>query len=127
MLEYSISGVPVVNKNNNLIGIVTKTDVLGASIDAHLELNVRIRLKDILDLHTEDTQVEIAAQKDVVVNDIMTSDPITVTGSTPIENIADTMIINNIHRVVVTKRKKVVGIISTSDLLFFVARKDKSE
>ncbi len=76
MLEYSISGVPVVNKNNNLIGIVTKTDVLGASIDAHLELNVRIRLKDILDLHTEDTQVEIAAQKDVVVNDIMTSDPI---------------------------------------------------
>ncbi len=127
MLEYSISGVPVVNKNNNLIGIVTKTDVLGASIDAHLELNVRIRLKDILDLHTEDTQVEIAAQKDVFVNDIMTSDPITVTGSTPIENIADTMIINNIHRVVVTKRKKVVGIISTSDLLFFVARKDKSE
>ena len=110
-----------------LIGIVTKTDVLGASIDAHLELNVRIRLKDILDLHTEDTQVEIAAQKDVFVNDIMTSDPITVTGSTPIENIADTMIINNIHRVVVTKRKKVVGIISTSDLLFFVARKDKSE
>ena len=100
---------------------------MGASIDAHLELNVRIRLKDILDPHTEDTQVEIAAQKDVFVNDIMTSDPITVTGSTPIENIADTMIINNIHRVVVTKRKKVVGIISTSDLLFFVARKDKSE
>ena len=44
MLEYSISGIPVVNKNNNLIGIVTKTDVLSASIDSHLDLNVHISL-----------------------------------------------------------------------------------
>ena len=123
MLEYSISGIPVVNKNNNLIGIVTKTDVLSASIDAHLDLNVRISLKDILDLQAEDTEVEITAQEELVVKDIMTKNPITVTESTPIESIADKMIINNIHRVIVIKRNKVVGIISTSDLLFYVARK----
>ncbi len=127
MLEYSISGIPVVNKNKNLIGIVTKTDVLGASIDAHLDLKVHISLKDILDLHAKDTEIEITAQEELVVKDIMTKNPITVTESTPIESIADKMIINNIHRVIVTNRKKVVGIISTSDLLFYVARKSINE
>jgi CBS domain-containing protein len=40
-----------------------------------------------------------------------------VTEDTPVQQVADMMIKNRIHRVFVTREEKVVGIISTPDIL----------
>jgi len=40
-----------------------------------------------------------------------------VTEHTPVQEVADMMIKNRIHRVFVTRNEKVIGIISTPDML----------
>jgi CBS domain-containing protein len=126
-LEKKISSAPVVNEENNLIGIVTKTDILGSFLDLDLDLTVKFGLKDILEYSQEHSDLKISAEKEKKVKDIMTVDPITVSEDTPAEKLAEIMIDNNIHRLIVTKGSAITGIVSTLDLIYYVAGKNKYE
>ena len=58
-LEHKISCTPVVNKKKKLIGIVTKTDVLGYFLDLDLDLTVKLGLRGILESGSEQGDMEI--------------------------------------------------------------------
>ena len=126
-LEHNISGAPVVDKDDKLTGIVTKTDILSSFLDAHIDLKMNISLKDFLDFHQENSKIEISSGKDLKVVDIMTKDPITANENTPVEEMADKMIINNIHRLIISKGSEIAGIITTIDLLYGIAKRNKNE
>ena len=61
------------------------------------------------------------------VRQIMTPDPITAGENTMIEELAEIMIKNRIHRLIIIKSGKIAGIVSTLDVLYAVAGKIKNE
>lgn len=124
-VENKISCVPVVNKKNQLIGIVTKTDVLSFFMDIDLHISLNESLKDILEYDSEYGDLEITSDTDVTVRTIMTQNPITVGENCSIEFLAKTMIDHNIHRLIVKKDNDIAGIVSTLDILYYVAGIDK--
>ena len=125
--ENKISGVPVINKDGKLVGIVTKSDVLVTFLDFGIDLNLRIGLKDILELEQEKGSAEVKPETEMEINDVMTPNPITASEDTPIEKLAEIMIDKKIHRIIITKDNSIVGIISTLDLLHYVAGRSKDE
>ena len=124
-LDHKISCAPVVTKKKKLIGIVTKTDVLGYFLDLDLDLTLKVGLKDILEFGSEHSNMEISSETEQKVHTIMTKNPITAGENSTIESLAETMIDNNIHRVIIKKGGKVVGIVSTLDILHHIAGTDK--
>ncbi|MGH7166844.1 MAG: CBS domain-containing protein [Nitrospiraceae bacterium] len=86
------SGLPVVERDGELIGIVTEFDLLKA-------------VQDGKDLHT------------VTAQDLMSVVPVTVEEDTAIGDVMKQMIKENVLRVPVVRNRKLVGVISRSDLL----------
>ena len=126
-LDHRISCAPVVTQKKKLIGIVTKTDVLGYFLDLDLDLTVKVGLKDILEYSSEHSDMEISPETEQKVGNIMTKNPITAGENSSIESLAKTMINKNIHRVIIRKGDKIVGIVSTLDILHHIAGIDKNE
>ena len=114
-MKNKISSDPVVNKKKVLIGIVTKTDILGHLMDFDIDLSLHINVKDILERSLEHEEPILSTITDLTVGDIMIPNPITVHEDTSIEELATTMIDNNIHRLIITKNGDIAGIVSTID------------
>ena len=125
-LEHKISCAPVINKKKQLIGIVTKTDIVSHYMNIDLDVSLKFDLKDIFESDSEYDSLEIFSETDLKVNDIMTPNPITVGENTGIESLAKIMIDHNIHRLIIEKDNAIVGIISTLDLLYHVAGLEKN-
>ncbi len=65
--------------------------------------------EELRGLHLEDEAL--------LVRDIMTPTVYTVPEETPVAELARTMVAGRIHRLIVTRRDNVVGIVTTLDLL----------
>jgi CBS domain-containing protein len=120
-LENRISSVPVVDDNDRLIGIVTKTDILGHIIHLDLDFTLKVALKDILGAGPDTSEAAVSSVSELKVSDIMTRDPITAGEDTPVKKLAEMMIENRIHRIIILRGSEIVGILSTLDLLHFIA------
>jgi len=125
--DNKISGVPVINKDGKLVGIVTKSDVLGTFLDFGIDLNLKIGLKDILELEPEKGSAVIKPETELEVRDAMTPKPVTASEDTTIKKLAEIMIDKKIHRIIITRDNSIVGIISTLDLLHYVAGRSRDE
>lgn len=121
LAEKSISGVPVINKQKELVGIVTKSDIMGFFLDFEIDLNIKIGLKDILEFKHEKSEAEITPERDMEIRKIMSINPVTATEDTPIEELAKIMVDRRIHRIIIMKDKSITGIVSPLDLLRFIA------
>ncbi len=123
LLQNSISGAPVTSKNGKLIGVVSLTDIIRHEtlLEKGLQFNnrndyyghtveERFSQQDLTSLHFSDEPL-------VTVQDIMTPKILEVGEKDTVQQVADTMIKNRIHRVFVTREGKPIGIISTADML----------
>ena len=126
-MDNKISCVPVVNDEKKLVGIVTKTDVLGHFMDIDLHISIKDTLQDILEFSSEQRDLETVPETEMKVRAIMTPNPITTGEDTTVESLAKTMIENNIHRLIITRDNEIAGIVSTLDILYHVAGIDKHE
>ena len=129
LISHGISGAPVTNLEDELIGVVSLTDIarhdgIPAS-RRRLQSNERhdVYLKLELDaLESEFDQEElngfqIEGGSGVTVRDIMTPTIFGVVEKMPIQDVADYMIRGKIHRQFVTRGHQVVGVITAMDLL----------
>jgi CBS domain-containing protein len=109
MLEYRISGLPVVDDGGHLVGIVSEGDFLRRSeLGAPAPGEARSYVKG----HSWK------------VADLMTSDVIVADEDTPIARIAALMREHGVKRIPVLRRQRLVGVVSRADLLrVFVAAK----
>jgi CBS domain-containing protein len=113
-----ISGVPVVDSQNRLVGIVSEGDLLHR-VETGTERRVQKRRSWWLD--TVGSEQELA--RDYVkshgrtVQDIMTRDVISVSDTTELADIATLLETKRIKRVPVVKDGKLVGIVSRANLV----------
>lgn len=126
-LKNKISCAPVVDRKKKLVGIVTKTDILSRFMNFDLDFTLKAGLKDILESHPDLSELKVSSKTESKAGQIMTPNPITASENTAIEKLAEVMIENGIHRLIIKKVGKIVGIVSTLDMLYYIAGKTKNE
>jgi CBS domain-containing protein len=120
--ERQISGAPVIDAEGQLVGVVSVTDVAQSKVERPdlvadrsnpgtplREWQQQMNSEDLLPLHVE--------SDDVLVGDIMTPKVYTIPEDTPVTTIAQTMVAGHVHRLFVTRRRRVVGIVTSLDLV----------
>ena len=114
--ENEISGAPVVDRNGRLIGIVSKTDLIHRCAEGTIDVPPAYLFESLAVESGEDE--EVLPESMICVEDCMTEDPVTVTGETPVGEIAQLMYEGRFHRVVVIDDGRFpIGIITSMDLL----------
>jgi CBS domain-containing protein len=103
LADQHISGLPVVEGRNRLIGVISMTDVLQL-------------LSEALDRESGATVLDTTAVKE-----IMTAKPVTVDPDTDVHDAARQMLYGEIHRVFVEYDGALVGLVSQSDIVGAVA------
>ena len=117
LMEHKISGAPVVDDNENLIGIVTENDLI--SRDRRFHIPTVIRLFDAFIMLESPGKLgkEIKKMAAIIVNDIYTKEVITVTEAAPVQDVAAIMSEKKVHLIPVVEGKKLLGIIGKIDLI----------
>lgn len=114
LLELRISGLPVVDEENMLIGIVTEADFLSAmGVPCHHPAHNLWQTLDAMFRHKA-SPVNMPEK----VADIMTQQIITIHDDDNLHDVIDTMKQNHIKRIVVTnEQQQIQGIITRSNLV----------
>lgn len=118
----SISGAPVVSETNTLVGVVSLTDVArnGSLTDRETSPEVPsfyLRGLEKFVAREELKGFSVAGEARTLVRDVMTPMVFSVDEAAPVQEVAAAMITGRIHRVFVTREGRMVGIISSMDLL----------
>jgi CBS domain-containing protein len=103
LADAHISGLPVVDARERLVGVVSTSDVLTALSEAG-EGPARDRLME-----------------ETPVSEIMTPRPVTVSPDADILEAARDMLYLEVHRVFVEEEGRLVGVVSQTDLVAAVA------
>lgn len=120
--KHRISGVPVVDKEDWVVGVITQSDLVARARD--LELPPAIALFDLrLFLETPSHfKKRLEKMLGTTVGDVMTPKPLTVYPETPVNQIADLMAKKKVHTIPVVEGSKLVGVIGKIDLIRAQAR-----
>jgi CBS domain-containing protein len=118
MLQKRISGLPVVDGQGNLVGIVSEGDFLRRAETATERKRPRWMEFLLGPGRLADEYVQISSRK---VRDVMTDKVRTVTQDAPLEDVVRLMERHRIKRVPVVEGKKVVGIVTRANLLHAMA------
>jgi len=113
MIQHQISGLPVVDAEDRLVGLVTENDFLRSGE------NGQPRLIDMLAKAGTD-QDELNLRR---VDDLMTREPITISAEMPLEDVIALMLKHAVRRLPVVADGKVVGIVSRANLLRALLRR----
>jgi CBS domain-containing protein len=117
MVENRVSALPVVDAREHCVGVISVTDLLGMTKDLSDELNA-LSESGGLDHEALVQKLEHAELLTDQVQGWMSTDVVAVNDSSTVQHAASQMLRNRVHRLVVTdERKKVVGVVSTMDLL----------
>jgi len=116
--ERGISGVPVVDKDNRLIGIVTEGDLLHRA-ETGTERRTERRRSRWLDTIGSDQEAarDYVKAHGRIVREIMTRDVISVSDTTDLADVATLLETKRIKRVPVLHDGKLVGIVSRANLV----------
>ncbi|PIE24444.1 MAG: hypothetical protein CSA62_03980 [Planctomycetota bacterium] len=124
--DQNIHGVPVQDTSGNLIGMVSRTDVNRAISESLMDSEGKPAFHtlneegDVEDMATDLPGYNPAQQ--LRVSEIMTPNAVTAEAKASAGEIAKLMIDEACSRVLLTEKKRIVGIISATDLLQALAR-----
>ena len=114
MLQNRISGLPVIDAQSNLVGMVTEGDFLRRS-----EIGTQRRRPKWLEFlvgpgRLAEEYVHASGRK---VEEVMTADPVTVSEDDSLETVVELMERRHIKRLPVVRDGKMVGIVSRANLM----------
>ena len=117
MLEKHLSGLPVVDREGHLKGIICQSDLMAQQRKIPLP-SFFILLDSTIPLtSSQQIENEIKKMAAITVSEAMTPDPLTVSPDAGLEDIATLMVKHNIHTVPVLEDGWLVGIIGKEDIL----------
>ncbi len=118
LLDNNISGVPVVDNEGKVVGIATEGDIIVK--DTNLYFPRYFKLLDSIIYLESLTEFKNSLKKHFAtkVSEIMTTEIVSCTAETNIDDIASMMVENKINRIpVLTEDKKLEGIITRADIV----------
>lgn len=112
-----ISGVPVVDQDLRVLGVVSEADLL---VKALPEDDVQ----PLLHLPSHRAHEQQRRFRGHTASEVMTSGAVTAQEDTPVGTLARTMLEHAINRIPIVREGKLVGIVTRNDLLKVFARSD---
>lgn len=103
LADAHVSGVPVVDRHGQMLGVISSGDVMTQEAEAG------------------DTEARTTLLESTMAQDIMTPHPLTIDPDTDVREAAREMLYAEVHRLFVVEHGKLVGVISTSDIVRAVA------
>lgn len=125
----NISGAPVVDSRNHLLGIVSQNDILSTLLRyqdmVDKDGDGSTFMKHSLDNSGDDERINELSEEisDIQISTIMTYTVLTTTADAPIMDVLRAMINMDINRVPVVEKGVVIGIISRADITFAMYKK----
>ena len=118
-LAKGITGAPVIDKDGDICGVISQTDLLYYQLSRDDELVVTSDFYQTarVEGHGVAKGFQIEDVNTATVEEVMTPVVHAVVASTPVAAIAKLMTRRHIHRVIVRRGMKVAGIISALDVL----------
>ncbi|MDE2039343.1 MAG: CBS domain-containing protein [Elusimicrobia bacterium] len=116
LLDHRITGVPVVDERKRLVGVISQTDLVRRDREAngkaepaayHQELDRR--------LGRQGFRVETPSYTRV--REVMTPAVLSAEAKTPVSELARCMTEKHVHRIVITDKGKLAGIVTSMDIL----------
>jgi CBS domain-containing protein len=116
-LDRHITGAPVVDEEDKLVGVISQTDLLRyqrsmAPVAAHTPSYYQESDGEVFVSH-----MRIEAPASTRVQDLMTPAAFMTEEDTPVGEIARFMLRRHVHRIIVTRKGKLAGIVTSMDLL----------
>ncbi len=120
LIEHTISGVPVVDNEGRIQGIITQNDLISKNSRLHIPTIVRL-FDAYITLGTSKLENDIKKMAATTVGDICTKEVITIDEEASVEQIATVMTEKKIHLLPVVKEGKLIGIIGKKDIIKAIA------
>jgi CBS domain-containing protein len=103
LADAHVSGVPVVDGHGQMLGVISSTDVLVHEAEA------------------DDAKARTTLLESTLAQDIMTPRPLTIDPQADVRDAAREMLYAEVHRLFVVSGNRLVGVISSSDIVRAVA------
>lgn len=121
--SHRINGVPVVDDDDLLIGVVTESDLIDQTKKFHIPTAISILDSVIFLDRAKNVEKEINKMTGATVGDICSREPVTISEDTPLDEIATIMAEKKVHTLPVLKNGSLVGIVGKADIIRTLARK----
>ena len=116
-IKHRVSGFPVVDENDKLIGVVTEKDLIEQNKSLHMPTVIALFDAVIYLESDKNFKAEVNKFTGTRVQDIYTANAVTVASETSISEVAAVMANKNIHTLPVVDNDILVGIIGKIDLI----------
>ncbi|MFH1091396.1 MAG: CBS domain-containing protein [Pseudomonadota bacterium] len=113
----NIGGMPVVDEEGELVGVVSQSDLIAQNILPHVPKAVSLFDWVIYLGGQGRLEAELEKIAGTTVGDIMTREVITVDASTPLEDVATIMTEKGIHTIPVLEEGRLAGVIGKLDIV----------
>lgn len=123
LVDNRISGVPVVDSENHLLGVVTEKDLMVKAKELKVPFYLTVFDSIIYLENPNKFKEEMKKYTAHRVKDVMTTPVISAEEDTTVSDIVELLTEHNINRVPIVRRGKVVGIVTRNDILKALVKK----
>ncbi len=117
ILKRRINGVPVVDEENQVVGILCQSDLIAQQKKLPVPSYFTVLDSFIPFITTKELQREVRKVAASTVADAMTPDPVTIAPDDEISAAATLMVSKNYHTLPVVENGQLVGILGKEDML----------
>lgn len=116
-VEHNISGAPVVDRNNRLVGILTEGDLVKQQKPLQKPLYLMF-LDSAFPINYKNMKSEVEALTATTVSELMTPYPLTLPEYADISEVAQLMLTKQVNRIpIVNEEDELLGIVTRQDII----------
>ncbi|WP_028583204.1 CBS domain-containing protein [Desulfogranum mediterraneum] len=124
LLTHKINGAPVVNSSNQVVGVVTESDLIFQNKKVHIPTAVAILDSFLFLERPAKMEQELKKIAGSQVRDICSKELVSVTPETELEELATLMADKQVHTLPVMDQGELVGVIGKSDIIRTIAQQE---
>ena len=124
MVEQRLSGIPVIDQDGTLLGMVTQEDVVTKHAKVHVPTYLGI-LGDSLPFRSRESDEEMRRVLAVTASDLMSDRMVTIDPDRDVDDAATLMVEKHVDPLPVVQDDRLIGIIGRTDILRLVLTEEE--